>query len=116
MRGYRGIPMVKLDENKIRWIIQSKNEKVKNLDISVILKITPRRVQQVYSQYKKTKKIPTLKRPGRPKKPVTVHEIELVKQVQEKFHTNALYLEKIISKLWPCRNHNKITKSNFLIL
>ncbi len=111
MRGYRGIPMVKLDENKIRWIIQSKNEKVKNLDISVILKITPRRVQQVYSQYKKTKKIPTLKRPGRPKKPVTVHEIELVKQVQEKFHTNALYLEKIISKLYNTKiNHNRIHK------
>ncbi len=103
--------MVKLDDKKISWLIKSKDEKVKNSDIVNVLKITPRRVQQVYSQYKATSEIPALKRPGRPKKSVTIAEIELVKQVQEKFHTNALYLEKIILKLHDTKiNHNRIHK------
>ena len=59
MCGYHGIPVVKLDENKIRWIIKSKDDKIKNSDIADTLKITLRRVQQIYLQYKTTKNINT---------------------------------------------------------
>ncbi len=47
--------MIKLDKNKIREIIKSKDEKIKNLYISGILKITPRRVHQIPLQYKTTR-------------------------------------------------------------
>jgi len=111
MRGYRGISMVKLDDEKIRWLIKWKEDDHKNSDIADGLKITPRRVQQVYSQYHATKRIPTLKTPGRRRKPITAAEIGLVRQTQKKYHTNALYLEKIISKLYDTQiNHNRIHK------
>ena len=47
MRGYHGIPMVKLDEKKINWLIKWKQQGHKNADIANGLKITPRRVQQI---------------------------------------------------------------------
>jgi len=97
MRGYRGISMVKLDNEKIRWL-KWKEDGHKNSDIADGLKITPRRVQQVYHVYKKNNQIPVLKTPGRRRKPITVQEIGLVRQTQKKYHTNAPYLEKIISK------------------
>ena len=92
MRGYHGIHMVKLDEKKINWLIKWKQRGHKNADIANGLKITPRRVQQIYSQYRTTRKIPILKTPGRPRKPITAQEIKLVKQTQKKYHANALYL------------------------
>ena len=111
MRGYHGIPMVKLDEKKINWLIKWKQQGHKNADIANGLKITPRRVQQIYSQYRTTRKIPILKTPGRPRKPITAQEIELVKQTQKKYHANALYLEKFILKLHNTKiNHNRIHK------
>ncbi len=103
--------MVKLDENKIRWIIKSKDKTIKNSDIADIFKTTPRRVQQIYLQYKTTKKIPILKTLGWPRKPIISQEIELVKQTQKKYHANALYLEKYILKLHNTKiNHNRIHK------
>jgi len=90
--------MVKLDDEKIRWL-KWKEDGHKNSDIADGLKITPRRVQQVYSQYHATKRSPALRTPGRRRKPITVQETGLVRQTQQKYHTNALYLEKIISKL-----------------
>lgn len=102
--------MVKLDEDKIRWLVRQKNHGVKNQDIADGLKITVRRVQQVYCAYRRrNSQIPALKRPGRPKKPVTQHEIRLVRQAHRKYHANALYLERIISKLHDTYiNHNRI--------
>jgi len=73
MRGYRGISMVKLDDEKIRWL-KWKEDGHKNSDIADGLKIIPRRVQQVYSQYHATKRSPALKTPGRRRKPITVQK------------------------------------------
>ena len=93
------MPMAKLDEKKIRRLVKSRDGKVRNSEIASVLKITARGGQQAHSQYKATSKIPALKTPGRPRKPITSHEIEPVRQVREKFHTNAPYLEKIMLKL-----------------
>lgn len=37
IRDYRGIPMVKLDEGRIRWIIKCKEEGKKNAELPSIL-------------------------------------------------------------------------------
>ena len=103
--------MVKLNDDKIRWIIKCKQQGIKNQDIADGLKITTRSIQQIYYSYKKSNQILVLKRPGRPKKPITQHEIQLVRKSHKKYHINALYLEKIISKLYNIHiNHNRIHK------
>ncbi|MGI0063104.1 MAG: DDE-type integrase/transposase/recombinase [Nitrosopumilaceae archaeon] len=101
--------MVKLDDDRIRWIIKCRDEGIKNADIADVQKITVRRVQQIYSSYRKNSKLPVLKSPGRPTKPVTVQEIDMVRQVHKRFRANAVYLERYIRKIYGIKiNHNRI--------
>jgi hypothetical protein len=88
--------MVKLDEDRIRWIIKCKDEGKKNEDIANVQKISVRRVQQIYSWYRKNKMVPTLRKPGRHVKLITVQEREIVRQVHKRFHANAAYLERYL--------------------
>ena len=101
--------MVKLDEDRIRWIIKCKDEGRKNADIAATQKISVRRVQQIYSWYRKNKTIPALKSPGRPARPVTEQEIDLVRDAHKRYRANALYLERYIRKEHGIHiNHNRI--------
>jgi putative transposase len=101
--------MVKLDEDRIRWIIKCKDEGKKNEDIANVQKISVRRVQQIYSWYQKNKMVPTLRKPGRHVKPITVQEREIVRQVHKRFHANAAYLERYIKRMHGIKiNHNRI--------
>ncbi len=94
-----GIPMVKLDEDRIRWIIKCKEEGKKNADIARIQKISIRRVQQIYSWYQKNKMVPVLRKPGRPTRPVTEQEIRVVRDAHKRYRANALYLQRYIYKI-----------------
>lgn len=38
MHEHQSIPMIKLDDEKIRWIVKSKDDKIKNSDIANVLK------------------------------------------------------------------------------
>jgi putative transposase len=101
--------MVKLDGSRIAWIIRMKEQGVKNAEIASVQKISIRRIQQIYAQYRKGKNVPSLKRAGRPKKDVTEFEMGIVRKAYERFRSNALYLEVIISRIYNLKiNHNRI--------
>lgn len=109
IRGWKDIPMVKLDGARIAWIIRMKEQGVKNAEIASVQKISIRRIQQIYAQYRKGKQIPSLKRAGRPKKDATEFERSIVRKAYERFRSNALYLEVIISRIYKLKiNHNRI--------
>jgi len=100
--------MVKLDDSRIRWIIRMKEQGIKNEEMASVQKISIRRIQQIYAQYRKGQ-IPSLKRAGRPRKDVTEFERGIVRKAYERFRSNALYLEVIISTLYNLKiNHNRI--------
>ncbi|MEE8400598.1 MAG: helix-turn-helix domain-containing protein, partial [Candidatus Hydrothermarchaeaceae archaeon] len=64
--------MVRLTNKKIRGIIRRKTEGEKtNEQIAAAMKITPRRVQQLYQKYKATGTIPKLNKNRRPKTHLT---------------------------------------------
>ncbi len=101
--------MVKLNDERITWIIRMKEQGVKNAEIASVQKVSIRRIQQIYAQYRKGKQIPSLKRAGRPKKDVTEFERSIVRKAYERFRSNALYLQVFISKLYNLKiNHNRI--------
>ena len=71
--------MVKLNERKIRWIIQQKLRGRGAGEIALIQRVSHRRIEQIWQTYKHTGAIPTLKKPGRRKgAPVRLHEAALV--------------------------------------
>jgi putative transposase len=101
--------MVKLDDSRIRWIIRMKEQGVKNAEIASVQKVSVRRIQQIYAQYKKNKQISLLGKPGRPKKEITEFERSIVRKAYARFRSNALYLEVIISRIYKLKiNHNRI--------
>ena len=63
-----------------------------------IEKITPRRVNQIYRQYKDTGEIPKLRKPGRPKKELSEEEIKAIKEAYEEYRCNAIVLQKILKE------------------
>jgi len=102
-----------LDQSQIEWIVKAKQEGNKrNEDIARIQGISTRRVRQLYSQYKKTGAVPTLKKPGRPKGPdITEEERAIIRLAFTKFRVCACYLEKVILAEYGVKiNHNRIHK------
>lgn len=102
--------MVKLTDSRIQWMIKRKEEgRMSNGKIARIYDITPRRLQQLWAQYRSTGQMPTLSKPGRPKKPPDLVEEGIVIQAYEKHHVCAVILEHLIQKeygVWV--PHNKI--------
>jgi len=102
--------MVKLNERKIRWIIQQKLRGKGAGEIALIQRASHRRVEQIWQAYKQTGIPPTLKTPGKPKgAPVRLHEAALVLKVHDKLKVNALTLERVLRDAYGIRlPHNKI--------
>jgi len=99
---------VKLDEKGIKWIIREKEKGTPTKEIAEIENITPRRVNQIYKQYKDTGKIPKPKKPGRPKKELSEEEIGAIKEAYEEYRCNAILLQKILKERSYSISKNKI--------
>ena len=87
---------VKLNNRKIRWLIQEKLRGRGSGELALIQKVTRRRVEQLCQTYRLTGTMPTLKQAGRPRKPRNLKEANLILQAYDTHQTNALTLQKII--------------------
>lgn len=100
-----------LEQKQIEWIIKAKNEGRKNSEIAYIQGISVRRVQQLYSTYKKNGSIPTLRKPGRPRAPdISEQERSIIKDAYERFRMCACYLEQVLSSYGIKIHHKRIHK------
>jgi len=90
--------MVKLNERKIRWIIQEKARGRGTGELALIQRISRRRVEQLSLAYRLTGTIPTLKKPGRPKRTsATLTETTRILEAYDTLKVNALTLEKVLN-------------------
>ena len=87
---------MKLNDRKIRWLVQEKLRGRGSVELALIQKVTRRRVEQLWQTYRSTGLTPTLKQPGRPREPCNLKEASLILQAYDKHQTNALTLQKII--------------------
>ena len=102
--------MVKLNERKIRWIIQEKLRGRGAGEIALIQRVSHRRVEQIWQGYRQTGIIPKLKKRGKPKgEPISLHEAGLVLKVYDELKVNALTLERVLRDVYGIKlPHNKI--------
>ena len=90
---------MKLTRGKLMETIRRKNEGWTTYQARKIAGISIRRVNQVYSSYLQTEKIPEIGRNnGRPIKPFEEWEISLVKEAWPKYRVSADTLERILAK------------------
>ena len=93
--------MTKLNKSRIKWIIKQKRKGEKNSKIALAMKITERRVQQLYKQYLLTNEIPMLKKERRPKTFLTEEQKQIIKDTYNKYYLGARLLKKAIDREYP---------------
>ena len=101
---------MKLNRRKVHWIIRQKQKEVGTKEIARDMKISRRRVQQIWKYFKETGREPVLgQNIGRPRKPYIKREAEIVKAAYGRYRFGARMLEKVIRKQYKVRiSHNRI--------
>jgi putative transposase len=101
---------MKLNKRKIHWIIREKKKGATTSEIARDMKISTRRVQQVWKQYLDTGIEPVIGEDiGRPKKPYDSKEAQLVVLAYARYRFGARMLEVAIRKIYKtCISHNRI--------
>jgi len=104
--------MGKLTPEKIQWIIrQKKRGEQSTRMIAAIQGITPRRVNQLYREYRRSGDIPRLKEAGRPREPITAKQMKAVLEAHHRYHLGACMLEQILKLEYGISmSHNKVHK------
>jgi putative transposase len=101
--------MGKLNQRKIRWIIREMDRGKSSSSIALLQKVSQRRVQQLYKQYKDTGEIPVLQECGRKKQKLIANEERIILDAYEEYKVNALALEKVIDRYYEMHiPHNRI--------
>ena len=90
--------MIKLNNKKIKWIVQQKQCGKTNAEIALAQKVSIRRVQQIYQEHKSTGSTPVLKQCGR--KPITILDElkQLILNEQKRYALGPLALEVLIRR------------------
>jgi putative transposase len=88
---------VKLNNRKIRWLIQEKLRGRGSSELALVQKVTRRRVEQLWQTYRKTGAMPTLKKPGRPRNIRDLKEATLILETYDRHRLGAVNLERIIN-------------------
>ncbi len=99
-----------LDDKQVEWIIRKKIEGgMKNEDIARAQNVSVRWVQHLFSQYRRTGAVPSLKKPGRRRAPgITESERAVVLSFYREFRMCACYLEQVLLAHNIRINHKRI--------
>ena len=90
---------MKLDQRKIHWIIRQKQKGVTTKQIALDMKISRRRVQQIWKSYAESKQEPAIgENMGRPRKPFDERESEVVSEGYRLYRFGARMLEVAVRK------------------
>jgi putative transposase len=102
--------MVKLNERKIRWIIQQKLGGRGTGELALIQHVSRRRIEQLWQSYRRAAIIPALKNPGRPSKATaSLREATTVMKAYDDVKVNALSLEHTLKHSYGLNlPHNRI--------
>jgi putative transposase len=101
---------MKLNRTKVRWILRQNRKVVTTREISRVMLVSQRRVQQVLKDYHETGREPVYgKNLGRPRKPYDYLESQIVKTAHNRYRFGARMLEYVIRKRYKIRiSHNRI--------
>jgi putative transposase len=90
---------MKLTKGKLMETLRRKNQGWTTYQARKIARVSIRRVNQVWSIYNTTGKLPEIgKNMGRPPRPITAQESYVVKEAYQKYRVSASTLEKLIDR------------------
>jgi putative transposase len=88
---------MKLTKKKVRYILIHKKKGESSDTIQKDMKISKRRVDQVWGEYREIGREPKIgNNLGRPKKPISVEESDIIKKAFHRFKFGARMLEQVI--------------------
>jgi len=101
---------MKLNERRVHWLIRQKQKGVTSKDLAVTMKLSRRRVEQIWKRYRDTGQEPLVgAKMGPPTKPFDAQEAEIVKEAYQRYRFGARMLERILRKVYKVRiSHNRI--------
>jgi len=101
---------MKLNQKKIRWILKEKKKGESSGVIAKIQHITRRRVDQIWKRSRDLDELPIIgKNMGRPKRPITDKESEIIEQAHQQYKFGARMLEVVIRvRFGVSISHNRI--------
>jgi hypothetical protein len=101
---------MKLNPRKIHWIIRQKQKGVTTKQIALDMKISRRRVQQIWKIYVESKQDPAIgESMGRPRKPFDDREAQVVSEGYRLYRFGARMLGVAVRKVFKVRiSHNCI--------
>jgi uncharacterized protein with HEPN domain len=88
----------KLTNKKVWWTICQRKKGKNPREIARFLKVSRRRIYQLKQQYKDESRIPELKEPRRPKKPLDPEFERVIQDAYQRYKSGPVMLEKIIGK------------------
>src|SRR5271157_3411546 len=108
-RGRRYAVYMKLDPTKVEWIVRQREKGERNDAVASAMKVSIRRVQEIFSEYRRTGLIPPLRRPGRREAATSAEEREIISKSYEEQRASACPLERSIHAKYGVRiSHNRI--------
>ena len=100
---------MKLDPVKVEWIIRQKEDGARNKTVARSMNISIRRVQELYSSYRKTGIVPELGRPGRKRMEASDEERRIIAEAHKEHEVGAVMLERVIDVIYARHvPHNRI--------
>ncbi len=101
---------MKLNKTRIRWLINQKKKGRSSDEVSKDMKLSKRRVEQIWKDYRGTGKEPVVgKNLGRPEKPITKNEAEIIQQAFDSYKFGARMLEPVLDGLYNIHvPHNRL--------
>ena len=101
---------MKLTKKKVRYIVRWKDRGKSSREIARKLKISKRRVNQIWKEYRERGEIPEIGRNvGRPRKMITEEERKIVKEAKARYKLGARMLEGLIERDYGIHiPHNRI--------
>ena len=108
--------MRKLNQKKVKWIVREMERGKPSRLAAGVQKISQRRAQQLYKEYRDTGEIPVLRRCGRKKRELTKDEVDIILGAHKEYMVNALALEKVINRYYgvhiPHNHIHRVLKNN----
>jgi putative transposase len=101
---------MKLNRKKVHWIVRQKQKGVGTKEIAQDMKVSRRRVQQIWKSFQETGEEPIIgQNIGRPRKPYVKREAEIIRDAYARYRFGARMLEGVIRKRYKVRiSHNRI--------
>jgi putative transposase len=101
---------MKLNKKRIRWLVNQKKKGESSDAIAKNMKLSKRRVEQIWKEYRETGKDPSVgKNLGRPEKPITKNEAEIIKHAFDCYKFGARMLEPVLNGFYNIHvPHNRL--------